>query len=93
MEELGIDFEEGFSDDDDINFGMDDQEEAKEAKKRIFGKGVAGEVDHDTGVWKDSTARVFFLISICIFCIIPILADRKESCKERKARSIYRYGP
>ena len=33
MEELGIDFEEGFSDDEDINFGMDDQEEAKEAKK------------------------------------------------------------
>ena len=41
-----------------------DQDEAKEAKKRIFGKGVAGgggEHDDDGGIWKGSSARV------CIF--------------------------
>lgn len=68
MEEIGMDFEEGFSDDDDINFGMDDQDETKEAKKRIFGKGVAGgygEYEDDGGVWKESSARVRFLFCNC----------------------------
>ena len=34
---------------------MDDQDEAKEAKKRIFQKGVAGRDDDTDGLWKDST--------------------------------------
>ena len=40
---------------------MDDQEEAKEAKNRIFQKAVAGH-DDDAGLWKDSSsARVCFI--------------------------------
>ncbi|KAJ3357341.1 hypothetical protein HDU91_005412 [Kappamyces sp. JEL0680] len=46
-DDAGIDFDEGFSDDEDINFGMDDQEEAKEAQKRLFDKGVAGREETD----------------------------------------------
>ena len=60
QEDIGMDFEEGFSDDEDINFGIDDQEEAKEAKKRVFGKGVAGgDIDEDdASLWKNAGARV-----------------------------------
>lgn len=103
MEEIGMDFEDGFSDDDDINFGMDDQDEAKEAKKRIFGKGVAGgggEHDDDGGVWKGSSARVclfslflmqliVLILTLRLFHIKTFLANRKESSQTGASRSIH----
>lgn len=57
-----FDFENGFSDDEDINFGMDDQEEAKEASKRLFGKGVVEEGGEDDSLWNDPNTRVCYEI-------------------------------
>lgn len=36
LDETGMDFEQGFSDDEDVNLGIEDKDEAKEAEKRAF---------------------------------------------------------
>jgi transcription initiation factor TFIIF subunit alpha len=54
-EDAGMDFEGGFSDDEEINFGMDDEEETKEAQKRMFEKG--GE-DAELDFLLDETTKV-----------------------------------
>jgi hypothetical protein len=42
---------------------MDDQEEAKEASKRLFGKGVVKEEEGDESLWNDPNARVQSLLN------------------------------
>jgi hypothetical protein len=62
VDDIGMDFDEGFSDDDEINFGIEDSEEVKEAQKRVFAKGVAGVQDEEEKeTWNDTTVKVYVL--------------------------------
>ena len=40
QEQEELDYEEEFADDEDIDFGIEDQEEARDASKRLYGKGA-----------------------------------------------------
>lgn len=57
MEDIGFDFEEGFSDDEDINFGIEDKDEHKEAIKRLQGR--SGDIDGGLDdIWNNAETKV-----------------------------------
>ncbi|KAI8900609.1 hypothetical protein BC833DRAFT_581092 [Globomyces pollinis-pini] len=57
-EDLAFDFEEEFEDDEVVDFGMDDEEEAKEAKKRLHSKSMADERDKEHDIWNVDGAKL-----------------------------------
>jgi transcription initiation factor TFIIF subunit alpha len=51
LEDIGMDFEEQMSDDEDVDFGIENEEEAKEAQKRVL-------KEEEASTWKSSLEKV-----------------------------------
>jgi hypothetical protein len=63
-DEIGLDYEDDFADDEEINIGIEDEEEAKEAIRRMHEKPIAGEgeSEDENELRNNSTARVIFFL-------------------------------
>lgn len=55
--EIGMDYDEEFADDEEVDFGIEDRDEAKEAQRRLHQKDNSGEVDPED-VWQNAAATV-----------------------------------
>ncbi|KAJ3261536.1 hypothetical protein HK103_005374 [Boothiomyces macroporosus] len=59
IEDNGFDYDENeqFADDEEINFGIDDEEERKEAQKRLHTTKIVDEIDEEDDLWKSKDAK------------------------------------
>ncbi|KAJ3274478.1 hypothetical protein HDV01_002606 [Terramyces sp. JEL0728] len=59
IEDNGFDYDENeqFADDEEINFGIDDDEERKEAQKRLHTTKIVDEADEEEDIWKSKDAK------------------------------------
>jgi hypothetical protein len=83
VEDMGMDYEFAMSDDEDLDFGLEDEEERKEAQRRVHSKAVA---EHDEEEEKKATTGLEK-----VPCIEKKLA---KSLAKRENHDVYDdYGP